>query len=713
MASFWYNSVVMRLGAFLFLTAIGLFEANAGTLVTSTAELRDVVFRRPTGGVDFHLLVTNVIDTAQGNRGLTVVDNTGGMILSTVKDLTEPIAAGEVLEISGLTRCKNSDQAVAAVTSFKRIGIAEPPKPVQIEADEFLSGKYDCRAVQMAGTVREIIQDEIDPAWLVLVLCSRGTMLQAFLPSQRASKSSLPAIGSHVRVNGVCIPRIFSWRDNLGSTLAVMDLSSVSSVDDPAADPFFVPNIRQLLHRRSADIATLDRHGALGTVIARSGPDKFLLRTSDGAIANVELLEPNLPPQDEQVEVVGFPYSDMYRINLSKSVWRSVQGRPIARDAPEDVSFRNLLTDLDGQRKVKANYHGKVIRFVGLAKEIGPAPNGPGTLLVETDSCLVRVNASACTQLLSEIREDCRIEITGVCVIDTESWRPDMTLPKIKGIEVIPRDAADLRIVASPPWFTPMRLFAIIGVLTLVLLAILTWNLILNRIVERRSRELLKAQATRLGAELRIDERTRLAVELHDSVAQNLTGVSLQIDAAKRFADSDRNAMLGHLGIASRSLLSCRAELKNCLWDLRSQALDEHDLDKAILLTVKPHIGTARLTVRFNVPRQKLSDSTTHALLRIVRELASNAVRHGHATAIQIAGCLDEGSLRFSVTDNGCGFAPASAPGMAQGHYGLQGIRERVRQLGGSFSISSEPGKGARMTVSLGPSADPGQKEQT
>ncbi len=159
--------------------------------------------------------------------------------------------------------------------------------------------------------------------------------------------------------------------------------------------------------------------------------------------------------------------------------------------------------------------------------------------------------------------------------------------------------------------------------------------------------------------------------------------------------------MLKHLTIAAKALKSCRDELRNCLWDLRSQALEEHELTTAILRTLQPHINDSRLAVRFNVPRTLLSDNLTHALLRIIRELVINATRHGAATSIRVAGSLEGSRLQCSVTDNGCGFNPEDPPGVLQGHFGLQGIRERVKQLGGTFELASSPGAGTRATVTF------------
>ena len=156
--------------------------------------------------------------------------------------------------------------------------------------------------------------------------------------------------------------------------------------------------------------------------------------------------------------------------------------------------------------------------------------------------------------------------------------------------------------------------------------------------------------------------------------------------------------------LAARTLDSCREELRNCIWDLRNQALEEQDMNAAIRRALQQHFEGAELSVRFNVPRARISDNTAHALMRIVRELAVNAVRHGQATALKVAGSLEaieDGRLLFSVSDNGCGFDPEKRPGIAEGHFGLQGIAERVRRFNGRLTVESAPGKGTRVAVSL------------
>ena len=252
-----------------------------------------------------------------------------------------------------------------------------------------------------------------------------------------------------------------------------------------------------------------------------------------------------------------------------------------------------------------------------------------------------------------------------------------------------------------PQFLTTTNVVLAVSGIAALMLFVLVWNTLLRRHIDRRSRELANERLASFSSGLKVEERTRLSVELHDTISQMLTGISLELDAARDFAHSDAKEMNRHLDLAARSLVSCRNDLRNCMWDLRNQTLDDVTMDDAIRRTLAPHLSGASLAVRFAVDRELFSDTTALAILRIVRELVTNAVRHGKATSVKVAGCLADDRLLFAVTDNGCGFDPDAAPGVEQGHFGLQGIAERTEQLNGEMKITSSPGKGTKALVSI------------
>lgn len=263
------------------------------------------------------------------------------------------------------------------------------------------------------------------------------------------------------------------------------------------------------------------------------------------------------------------------------------------------------------------------------------------------------------------------------------------------------RNDESAQVLRLPRYLTALNIVLFLVGLLILFLAVLAWNTLLRRLVDRRSRELTNERLTAFSSSLKVEERTRLAVELHDTIAQTLTGVSLEIDAARDFSRTNAAEMERHLDCAARTLTSCRNELRNCMWDLRNQTLDDISMDEAIRRTLTPHLSNVSLAVRFAVNRDLLSDNTALSILRVIRELTLNAIRHGKATDIKIAGCIEGNKLLFSVKDNGSGFDPSNVPGVEQGHFGLQGVTERVETLGGALTIDSSPGAGARASISI------------
>lgn len=292
------------------------------------------------------------------------------------------------------------------------------------------------------------------------------------------------------------------------------------------------------------------------------------------------------------------------------------------------------------------------------------------------------------------------VRVTGICDPEFETDPTATTFPHFAGITIIPLPENGVEVLDSA-WLT-FKVLAFISINLVVIIVLVTVALVVQRVLyNRRGRQLFAERVARVRAQTKTEERTRLATELHDAVSQTLTGVALQVDSANLVNRGENAALTKCLGTARQLLASCRRELRDCLWDLRSRTFDEKDMTEAVSRAIAPHSGGVKTAVRFNVPRNVLSESKVHCILSIARELVVNAVKHGKATKIWIAGECSDGRISFSVRDNGCGFDIESAPGPNDGHFGIKGIGERARAAKGTFSIESAPGKGTKATITL------------
>ena len=614
---------------------------------------------------------------------------------------------GAIVRVRGMTRIERvTDIPFLESESCERIGMAPPapPKTVRISDTRNLPGAF--QHFRTTGTVFEVSADDVDPKWQFLTLRDDSSFIYvALLDADGAFRRQAESmVDAQVEVCGFLTTRRSAHRRFIGPLLAVPDASCITVVNPAPADPFELPELTETDHFRPDAISELQRRTVEGHAIAVWGKDSFLLSDRRGQILRVKLKDNSAPPRlGDRVKVVGFPQTDLYNINISQALVKRLKQGNFTFPDPKPTSARNIFLGSGGEKKIKPLYHGRLIRIRGEIRSLSDAIPGERIIHLDSDGILVPVDVSASPDGLDGLSVGCTVEATGVCVLDAPNWSNGRMFPSIDGMILVPRDAADIRLISRPPWWTTARLLGVIGGLLAVLVGILIWNVSLRRLAERRGRELYRSEIEKAGAELRISERTRLAVELHDSIAQNLTGAFFQVEAADLARESDPSALAHCLKSAMQTIQSCREELRYCLWDLRNNVLDESDAADVLRRTLAPHVGAANLSIDAKLPRPRISDNTFHTLLRIARELVSNAVRHGRAKNIAVTARFDRSALVLTVADDGIGFDPTNRPGTDEGHFGLQGIEDRIRKMSGHLILESTPGKGTRVTVNFTP----------
>jgi signal transduction histidine kinase len=205
---------------------------------------------------------------------------------------------------------------------------------------------------------------------------------------------------------------------------------------------------------------------------------------------------------------------------------------------------------------------------------------------------------------------------------------------------------------------------------------------------------------------LLIAERSRIAREMHDTLDQGFTAISLQLDLCARMADAElrpEGVLRRRLDLTKDLLEFARSEARRSISDLRSEALDQGDLVTALSKVAEQFRVGPDLEIGVSVsgrPRP-LPGAIENNLLRICQEAVTNAVRHGHARRVEIALAFAPDGVCLAVKDAGTGFDPRTAPSERDGHFGLMGMRERVKKLGGRLQLETEPGRGTEVRVDI------------
>jgi PAS domain S-box-containing protein len=192
-----------------------------------------------------------------------------------------------------------------------------------------------------------------------------------------------------------------------------------------------------------------------------------------------------------------------------------------------------------------------------------------------------------------------------------------------------------------------------------------------------------------------LEERQRLARDLHDSVSQAVYGIALGARSAKELLAKDPAQVDEPLDYVLRLSEAALAEMRALIFELRPEALEREGLTGAL----KHH--TAVLRTRHGIEVEEslsgepaMSWETKQALYRIAQEALHNAGRHARATQVRIVLSQDDSQIRLEVWDNGVGFDTESEH---PGHFGLNTMRERATELGGSLEIESRPQAGTRV----------------
>jgi len=196
-------------------------------------------------------------------------------------------------------------------------------------------------------------------------------------------------------------------------------------------------------------------------------------------------------------------------------------------------------------------------------------------------------------------------------------------------------------------------------------------------------------------------ERTRIAREIHDNLAQEMLGISVQLEVVARTMPANAEVARNHLDRVRLLVRHGIAEARRYVWDLRSQALDNADLPTALSETVR------RLTADHSVESQvqvsgvfrSLPSGVEDNLLRICQEAINNAVTHGKPEHVFVNLTFDIRTVRLSIRDDGQGFDPAKVE--KNGHFGLVGIRERAENIGGKLTINSSADNGTEIVVDV------------
>jgi signal transduction histidine kinase len=285
------------------------------------------------------------------------------------------------------------------------------------------------------------------------------------------------------------------------------------------------------------------------------------------------------------------------------------------------------------------------------------------------------MNPGRSDYLFNQLKPDSMLRLRGICVIDpafTNSLTPFVLLL---------RSNEDLAVLAGPPWWSTGHVIVIIiASLLLTLVALFLYN---------------RAEQWRLRAI--VEERGRLAHEMHDTLAQSFAGIGFQLQAIRNGLTDGTTTLHEQLELASNLVRHSHEEARRSIASLRTEELESEDVLSALDLCARRMVegGLVQVVLEKEGNHRPLPVRIADALFRIGQEAVANAVRHAHPSILTIRLTYSENSVCLQVEDDGAGFLQ----GNSLLGFGIRGMRRRAQGISAAFQIISKLGKGTRMEI--------------
>ncbi|HEY8994542.1 MAG TPA: sensor histidine kinase, partial [Lacunisphaera sp.] len=423
---------------------------------------------------------------------------------------------------------------------------------------------------------------------------------------------------------------------------------------------------------------------ARGVVTYAGAGNSFYLQDSSRGI-QVFPRETLRPIPLETIDVVGFPEPGAFSPVLRDADWRPAASTNVP--APLRVPIREAT-----------RYDGRLITIEGRLTEI--SDRDQETILTLEDGTF-RSQAHLSDKASPKWRLGSVVRATGVCSVEIGDWESFVAHRRPVGFSLLVQNSSAIEVVKSAPWLTLNRLAWLLAFLGLGLccsFGAIWWQAKLRLREATRTRDAAQAQFSAV-----LSERTRIAREIHDTLAQGLTGISAQLEVLNNRIHLPSSNWARHLDIARELVKGSLDEARRSVWNLRSQALEEAGLSEALDRLGRQLIEGSGVALNSTVAGEPriLPSEVENNLLRIGQEAITNAVRHAEASLISVTLSYLANQVRLEVCDDGKGVDLNHRAPSVQGGFGLAGMQERAHAMHASLTIVRGETRGTRVEITI------------
>ncbi len=610
--------------------------------------------------------------------GFFIHDQTEGVYVSipTLIQSNMVLHAGDQVRLKAMTDPGEYFPRLLCL-SLTNEGSVELPQATPVTPENLFSPDLDCQWVKVTG---DIISAEMDPIdQLVMTLELYGWTFKVVLQASEANVRDVQALMMRqVTFEGVAATVFNQQRQTTGRFFYVPSLKFIHAMDEHQGTNAPIALAVADLLRSDTASASMVRVGGTVTYVAKN---ELCLRGEGGSL-RVLLAGGKTNQLGDYVEVIGYATIAPFRpVVRAREVITLRSGVP-----PEPVDMVTAMTNLP-------NLQAELVK-VANAVYLGAQETPEGMVMhCQVQNHFFEAILPKPFSLPVTLLPGCAINIVGTCELTTSHA---VALPtRVDGFRLHLISPRDLMIVSRPSWWTPKRSLTVLVVAAGLGILGMGWIWSLRRQVIAQT----KIIGGQIQREATLQERQRIARELHDSIEQEMGGVAIQISNARRRLSQDPTQADSALTLAQEMIRHCREEARTSIRDLRSVALEQGGLPRAIqeLLTPAASEANIKLTLSEQGSVARLDARLESDLFRVAQEAVTNAIHHAAPSKIEITLDYAPDFVTLTVQDDGCGFEASSAP--PRGHFGLLGMQERANQQQARLVVESRPGAGTKVSI--------------
>ncbi len=564
------------------------------------------------------------------------------------------------------------------------LGAGDVSPRVIKDVEDLEAGAMDCQWVEVEGLLRSVQPSSpAVPFFSAYAILTAGTSRLNLSFSNTSFAEVQQWVGSRVRIRVACLHYFNAHGQLYGAHLIVPGTGEVRVIE-PALPREAVPLVRiESLLRYSPQVQPQGRVHIQGVVTYRRGENECYVQQDQSGVF-VQHSDQRKLSVGDVVNVMGFVRRGVYSPEIEDAVTELV-------NVPGTVRARPV--SLEGAKEADSELvevQGLLLDHVRGAETEVLTVKGKGTLFT---AVLLRHSASSEIPTIGSL-----LQLTGVVRIISAPaagtpfpWKPDT-------FALLLRTDDDLRVLHRPAISLTVWLFGVATVLTSVALLFagsLWWRSKLKLREQKRGRIAREAEFAAM-----IKERTRLAREIHDSLAQGFTAVSIQLEIAKYKMPAEATAAYEHIEAARALVRESLVEARRAIQGLRNVTLSNADFIAALTRSSAKILKDTAIAFypELEGDISRLGAEAENELLRIASEAMTNIVKHAQAKNIHVTCRVRDNYGELRVSDDGVGLTSGTPAGAG---FGLRGMQERAQRLNGHLVVTSEPGLGTHIVARI------------